>query len=77
MTDAEIRETLRQMLKDWEAATPEQRQGALEAASKAAEAAVDAWPVLHNCTVCDGPVFEGQRVRDYAGCIAHYGCVPA
>lgn len=39
MTDEEIRETIRQMLKDWTAATPEQRQSALDAAAEAAEAA--------------------------------------
>jgi hypothetical protein len=32
---------------------------------------------LENCTACGKGIFEGQRVRDYAGCRAHYGCVPA
>jgi hypothetical protein len=36
MTNQEIRETIRQMLNDWEAATPEQRAKALEEASNKA-----------------------------------------
>jgi len=32
---------------------------------------------LHDCMECGHPIFEGQRVRDYAGCVAHYACVPA
>lgn len=32
---------------------------------------------LYNCTVCGRPVFEGQRVREYAGCMAHQDCPPA
>lgn len=33
MTDQEIRDTIRQMLKDWDAATDEQRAAALKAAT--------------------------------------------
>jgi hypothetical protein len=36
MTETQIRETIRQMLKDWEAATPAQRAEALAKAAKAA-----------------------------------------
>lgn len=36
MTTTEIRQTIRQMLADWQAATPEQRQQALEAAAREA-----------------------------------------
>jgi hypothetical protein len=39
MTDQEIRDTIRQMLTDWNAATPAQRASALTAATAAAEAA--------------------------------------
>lgn len=36
MTNTEIRQTIRQMLTDWEAATPEQREQALAKAATAA-----------------------------------------
>lgn len=34
MTNSEIRETIRQMLRDWDAATEEQRQDAIAIAEK-------------------------------------------
>jgi hypothetical protein len=37
MTDIEIRETIRQMIKDWNAATPEQRAAALATSNRLAE----------------------------------------
>jgi len=37
MTDQEARETIRQMLKDWDAATEEQRQEALRIAKERAD----------------------------------------
>lgn len=33
----------------------------------------DTGPVT-DCTICSRPIFEGQRVRDYAGCLAHEIC---
>jgi len=39
MTTDETRQTISQMLKDWDAATPEQRRQALEAAANAAQSA--------------------------------------
>jgi hypothetical protein len=59
MTDTEARDTIRQMLKDWDAATPEQRAEALEqaaAGAAAAEAHAPGWCDLHHrlaCTLCD------------------------
>ena len=51
-------------------ATDEQIAGAL-----AEDGNAEAAEPLHSCTVCGGSIFEGERVRDYAGCTAHYGCV--
>ena len=50
--------------------TDEQIAGAL-----AEDGNAEAAEPLHSCTVCTGAIFEGERVRDYAGGTAHYGCV--
>ena len=50
--------------------TDEQIAGAL-----AQDGNAEAAEPLNSCTVCAGAVFEGERVRDYAGGTAHYGCV--
>ena len=53
-TDTEIRETVRQMMADWDASTEEERQAALDAARDAALAASTGWA----CTKGNGVLFH-------------------
>ena len=32
---------------------------------------------LADCGICQLPVFEGERVEEYAGLMSHYGCAAA
>ncbi|HSF40284.1 MAG TPA: hypothetical protein VLT87_10860 [Thermoanaerobaculia bacterium] len=54
MTNQEIKDTVRQMLSDWNAATPEQRQAALEQAALLAaikDGSVNKGAVLFNAAL--------------------------
>lgn len=52
MTNHEMRETIRQMLADWEAATPEQRAAALEASAIGARKAEARAAMCACCEQC-------------------------
>lgn len=46
MTDTEIRETIRQMLTDWDSASPEERADAIAKAEASANAVAGKWTVV-------------------------------
>ncbi len=62
LTDQEIRDTIRQMLADWDAQTPEVRHHALETAAAAAQAIAFRPFDLGECRRClgDGYVEAGD-----------------